>query len=288
MSCTDCPLGQYQGATAQASCSKCEPGSYNSKSGSASCSDCVGDFYSWKEASTCELCLLGYYYSVEQECVECPVGTVCSTDGNATQVDLEIQEKWWRISSTSTVVHKCPLLESCKGGKVFQDGGNGYCKTGFEGVLCASCSLDYYYSPEDNTCYLCETVESFSARLKSSPQLIGFSLLLVILLLFGISKACGGGGDSLGSSNGESAVATRATANNRLKHFHRVWARLSTKLKQSAPFRAAQQLFTKQAKIQLKCLTSFTQIRFFCKTAWVLGQTLFLTDYLPFFSLIFF
>jgi hypothetical protein len=65
-------------------------------------------------------------------------GTNCDADGSATQTELTLKPGYWRIESTSTTVHPCPLLDGCVGSATFSDGGDGYCAEGYTGQASAA------------------------------------------------------------------------------------------------------------------------------------------------------
>jgi hypothetical protein len=78
---------------------------------------------------------------------------------------MSLDEDYWRISSTTVVIRKCPWTKACLGGlstggeRRLSAGGNygdGYCSEGFEGTLCASCSSGFYLDADANSCLTCE------------------------------------------------------------------------------------------------------------------------------------
>jgi len=98
---------------------------------------CPGNFFSSAASSGCFRCLAGFYYSIKGSCEACPVGTVCNSNGGATQENLTIAEGYWRVSSFSVDVIECPLLGGCAGASDFTELGDGYCSIGYTGPLCA-------------------------------------------------------------------------------------------------------------------------------------------------------
>ena len=135
--CDGCPAGKAQGATGQFECVPCTAGTYAKNSSSAICEDCPGDGYSDPGATTCTLCNKLFYYSLDGQCVRCPEGTDCPTDGGSTIEMLTLKEGFWRISSSSSDFLQCPMPGACIGGTAFTNKGNGYCNEGHGGPLCA-------------------------------------------------------------------------------------------------------------------------------------------------------
>jgi len=93
---------------------------------------------------------------LEERCQRCPLGTSCDEDGASTTEALDLDKNYWRISSRSAIVHKCPLPEACKGGLDFFDGGDSYCNTGYYGPMCTLCIREeFYLEPSSRTCIPC-------------------------------------------------------------------------------------------------------------------------------------
>lgn len=60
-------------------------------------------------------CPQGYFISVDDECVACPKGTVCSRNGGSTQERLQLLPGYWRVSLNSDEIFECPYPKGCIG-----------------------------------------------------------------------------------------------------------------------------------------------------------------------------
>jgi len=182
----------------------CEAGSFSDKTGQAACQDCPGNLYSVKGAPSCLLCLKGFFYSLAGACVECSAGLICDADGGSTQQELTIDKGYWRLTSTTDIIHACPIPGSCIGGGTFvaiggqqrrlaQDS-DVYCEKGYVGPICASCDPDgYFFDPDLQQCLLCEKQGGIGKRLISSTSLIVplsvvVAVLLIVALAFAMSR----------------------------------------------------------------------------------------------------
>lgn len=85
----------------------------------------------------------------DTECKECPGYAFCP-GGMA----LVLDPGYWRESDLSSEVFKCPIVKACEGGD------NATCAAGYEDVLCARCSEDYYFTG----LHYCERCEMLSVR----------------------------------------------------------------------------------------------------------------------------
>jgi hypothetical protein len=139
--CTECPPGKAQGGTGQSECVDCIAGTYANKAAAAFCEDCPGDGYSSSGSTTCTLCNKVFYYSLDGQCIRCPEGTSCPTDGGSTLENLFIEENFWRIAADSPIILECRLPDACVGGSNFTSNGDGYCKEGYTGPLCDVVSI---------------------------------------------------------------------------------------------------------------------------------------------------
>ena len=140
---------------------KCDPGHYNAADGS--CVECpVGSFAAGTEVrDACLLCPAGTYGpgTGMTSCVECPAGSYAATEGliacddcpkgaSCSATTLTVNEGWYRASDLTLSLYECPVEEHCPGG-------NGTtCMEGSEGVLCDTCSADYFVQ-YDGTCGAC-------------------------------------------------------------------------------------------------------------------------------------
>ena len=119
---------------------------------------------------------------------------MCDTDGGSTNEALSLSTGHWRMHTSSSVVHNCPLPASCRGdspagaasgtnltarrrrlAEAFSDK---YCHKGYTGTLCAVCAEDYYLDPDTNECTECASGSFFT----SVPLLA----LVVALFIFGV------------------------------------------------------------------------------------------------------
>jgi len=76
-------------------------------------------------------------------CAPCPEGATC--DGKSSNENLKLRPGFWRISNATAEVYGCPFgTASCRGGGNFTDSGDGYCKRGYTGPLCAVCVPELY------------------------------------------------------------------------------------------------------------------------------------------------
>ena len=151
-SLNSCPPGKNQGGTGQAECDDCVPGTFSTNSSSSFCEDCPGDTSSLGGSTECDRCNKFFYRELEVQggdCLNCPEGTTCDTDGASTQEKLLIDPGFWRIQETSQIIYPCPIVHGCKGGVNFTMEGDGYCREGYTGPLCA------VVSPRNDVTILC-------------------------------------------------------------------------------------------------------------------------------------
>jgi hypothetical protein len=133
----------------------CQPGE---KLSSGQCVECV------------EGTFLLEYFPGQAACKKCPTGaTTCW--GN----HIVVEPDYWRRYETSSVLLECPLIGACLGGEVT---GEASCAEGFEGVLCAVCSVGYYLDTDANSCLLCE-----GSSLLTPTFIIILCCLYVLLVL---------------------------------------------------------------------------------------------------------
>ena len=241
VNCTYCPPGTAQGATGQTSCIACSSGTYSESYGEASCSSCTDNSFSYEEAASCASCLKEYFYS-DGKCLLCPEGTSCDEDGTSTLSDLLIQPGWWRISEDTDEVRQCTHgSRACRGGLNFSAG---YCVSGHQGILCAVCSEDYYFDPEESVCLLCDSLPSPGELWLSSLQLILFSIISVLFLAFVVSAPC---------------ISDTTTMNKRRECSVRM-EKIFCRFADIARFSRELLSYLNGSKVKLKALTSFYQI----------------------------
>jgi len=239
--CTSCSPGTAQGATGQSSCIACSPGTFSEAYGEASCSSCPSNRFSFDEAASCTRCLKGYFYS-EGSCIFCPEGTECEVDGASTLSELLIQAGWWRISEETDEVRQCTHGSlACRGGLNFS---KGYCADGHQGILCAVCSVGYFFNPEEEKCLLCDDISDPGQLWISSPSLILLSILSISSIAFFISISC------------TTDIAEMNKRRERSMRTEQLVGRISGFVKIFRGFLS----HIKGGKVKLKALTSFFQI----------------------------
>jgi hypothetical protein len=185
-----------------------------------------------------------YFYDAlnERVCVKCPEGTLCDVDGNATLAGLVLQPGWWRLSESSDEVHRCPHGSlACRGGLSFTDG---YCTDGHQGPLCAVCTKNYYFSPDESKCVSCEDLPDLGDLWLASPPLIAFSILVVIFLGFIVKVTCASNLSEMNKRIQQGKVIE--------KHVERITGLVG--------FARELLAHLKGGKLKLKALTSFFQI----------------------------
>ena len=118
------------------------------------------------------------------ECVRCPEGTDCPTDGGSTLQNLHIEEGYWRISASSEVFYECPMPGACVGGTTFTNKGDSYCNMGHEGFLCDVCADRYFFKKEEKRCSPCDGEGSeLGERVASSSTLIVAIVIVALILI---------------------------------------------------------------------------------------------------------
>jgi hypothetical protein len=99
-------------------------------------------------ATSCNVCMPERYRlntataASTTSCVACPEGANCGW--NTTLATLNLTAGWWRVSGSSTEIHRCNSggdgRGSCSGGNHAAANGDGYCAEGFSGPLYALAS----------------------------------------------------------------------------------------------------------------------------------------------------
>jgi len=170
------------------------------------------------------------------------MGTTCDIDGKSTLSDLSIQPGWWRISEKTDEIRQCTHGSlACRGGLNYSEG---YCTDGHQGILCAVCSDGYFFYSEESKCLSCDDLQGLGELWLSSPALILFSILFVVLLAYIVSMAC---------------VSDRSAVNKRRQRS--VWVEQKVDQFNDSAF-CVLELFSqmKGGGLKLKALTSFFQI----------------------------
>lgn len=253
-------VGKVAEFAAAPACLDCEAGYYSPYEGMASCLECIGQFFSTTGSTECNACRRNYFYSEDNDCVECPKGTSCPVDGGSTQEKLTLKPDYFRISATTTTIHKCPLLGACTGGTNFSEtpGENewnaqfySYCAEGFAGPLCAACAAPgYYFDVDLVTCVMCGSVDDDSGKSTvvsriMSPATVFFSLLIAVIMAGLVYLTCKPKIDS-----------TTPTANEKKKLTESAGIFANTFFEALCTLKEKQNLIA----VKLKSLTAFAQI----------------------------
>eukprot|EP00948_MAST-09A_sp_MAST-9A-sp1_P001980 g1980.t1 len=181
-----CPAGTFSGLGSP-SCTRCEAGKYSSEPGSEVCLQCESFMTSMEGSGNC-VCVKDYYMNYNGSCSLCMTGANCSFSGSSLD-RLQLEENYWRSSTTSLRVLPCPQEGTCKGGKIVgafaknqSNFSNVTCIPGNEGVLCAVCSSSYYRLSSKRGCVKCGSA-SLSWFYLFSGMLIGFVGIVLLILM---------------------------------------------------------------------------------------------------------
>jgi hypothetical protein len=153
------------------------------------CQQCPADAVS-PEASTsiedCK-CRAGYYDSgvetTSVTCKPCFAGSMCGSVIGTTIKTLPLRECYYRASSTSDDLRRCPdcnINSGCVGGV---GEGEGPCKDWLAGPYCQLCNVSdrsRYYDTEQSECVVCK-VDAVAPLLRGCGLIL---LAVVIVLLF--------------------------------------------------------------------------------------------------------
>ena len=117
--------------------------------------DCPrGYFLAGRES--CEACEAGKYslaFSADKECILCPPSSASCHGGDA----LVTADGWWRTSTLSDEMWRCPMEGNCKAGTNVSFLGK--CRKGSEGPLCGVCTPNFY-----NAGYECRACEDSTSK----------------------------------------------------------------------------------------------------------------------------
>ena len=145
-----CGLGTYNdgvGASDQSACTYCPPNSFTNGESKTSLADCI--------------CEANYYGTISNGsllCQVCPVGSDCTAPGSILQ-QLYILTGYYRTSSLSNELRRCPDHgdnSGCVGGLGV---GEGPCKLWLTGPYCRLCNVtdtSRYYDGDKSECLPCE------------------------------------------------------------------------------------------------------------------------------------
>ena len=114
-------------------------------------------------------------------CKKCPEGSICETDGVATQQSLELLPGFWRVSNSALTLVECSLPGACVGGALFENGGDAYCQPGHVGPLCSICDTDFVFSASLQSCVECDV--NIAKSWLTVPMMCVLCLLGVGLIL---------------------------------------------------------------------------------------------------------
>ena len=114
---------------------------YSDEIGTLNCKNCPEKKVSNEKSKSIDDCVCdkGYYKNPinQKECFTCPVGGIC-IESNLT---IPIAKPgYWFSKSDINSFYLCNPKESCGGGL------DGNCTSGYTGLRCGYCSLDYYRS----------------------------------------------------------------------------------------------------------------------------------------------
>ena len=146
-----CGRGTYSsvaGADDQGTCQYCPLASDTTDEGRTSLSDCICDVGHFASRSNGTL-----------KCETCPVGTNCSSAGSSLS-ELKLLEGYWRVSSNSSDVRRCPGAlrgSPCIGG-INHGEREGPCRDWLQGPYCSLCNVtdaSRYYDSNDQECKAC-------------------------------------------------------------------------------------------------------------------------------------
>ena len=164
--CLECNRGLCEAGST--TCKACEIGRFSASYRQESCQRC-GEFETTLgNGSTSCVCIPGFYREVDGRCAICTAGMDCSQAGNTIE-NLKLVSGYWRITNLSSEVYRCNIPEACSNA-------SSACAIGNEGILCGTCSPDYYRPGSSKPCARCD---------KSRGAAIGTALLYLALMLAG-------------------------------------------------------------------------------------------------------
>jgi hypothetical protein len=161
--CSQCDAGTKQPSSGKTACEACDAGYHQPASGSTTCVPCPSGTVLDGETDTCVPCapftsssagatscafcaidrvLAQGLAASTASCLPCPPGAICGW--NTTLATLNLTAGWWRVSGSTTEIHRCNSggdgRGSCSGGNHAAANGDGYCAEGFSGPLYALAS----------------------------------------------------------------------------------------------------------------------------------------------------
>jgi hypothetical protein len=154
----------------------------------------------------CTMCADGYYrpgaHLSASACTTCADISGVRCHCNATVETLDLNPKYWRLSTLTTETYRCKEdgdWSPCKGGMNAGEVGDGYCKEGYRGPRCEVCdgrAYQRYFDKLDARCHECGDM---SAR---TAVLVSLMFIIILAIVIGGSPA----GQRLTESESCSAV----------------------------------------------------------------------------------
>jgi hypothetical protein len=92
-------------------------------------------------------------------CKQCPDGVDCAGIQQEL-LTLQLEPNYWRMSSNSTKIQRCPTVGACIGGQLTGVQGTGYCNENHEGPYCSVCKVGS--APQDGRCIDCGEIQGNS------------------------------------------------------------------------------------------------------------------------------
>ena len=166
----------------------------------------------------CVVCGNGFYNFHEggTECLRCPSeATRCYSDV------IELKPGYWRLSPYSTEIRACifDAQAACPGGT---STGKDECGIGYTGILCATCSQNFFHAAISNKCMPCD-----SDSLSAGDIAVIIIAAVVLLLILGFVVSLGA------SSSDEPVMAYVIALLDRLGYFSRDLYAASRALRES-------------------------------------------------------
>ena len=132
-------------------------------------------------------CEAGYYDSgveiTSATCKPCVAGSMCGSGIGTTIKTLPLRECYYRVSSTSEDLRRCPDCDHTSGCVGGVGKGEGPCKDWLKGPYCQLCNVSdrsRYYDSEQSKCVVCK-VDAVAPLLRACGLIL---LVVVIVLLF--------------------------------------------------------------------------------------------------------
>lgn len=187
--CEPCPKGAWCSAGKAIPCGSntFQPGISQDNAGA--CQQCPEHAVSPKASTSIEdcKCEAGYYDSgveiTSVTCKPCFAGSMCGSAIGTTIKTLPLRECYYRVSSTSDDLRRCPDCDHTSGCAGGVGKGEGPCKDWLMGPYCQLCNVSdrsRYYDSEQSACVVCK-VDAVAPLLRACGLIL---LVVVIVLLF--------------------------------------------------------------------------------------------------------